>query len=163
MQRNIIYLFVSIATFLIGTIISAPWSATNRTAAPPAAHSYTSAEQELLSIERRYLDAHIERDAAALDSILADDFVIENARNRVSDKASRLALVEDSDFTFVNIETSDVDAHVNGDEGIVTGRAIVTGRYEDHEFKSPPYRYMRRYEKRQGRWQIVSVHFSPSR
>lgn len=162
MQRNIIYLFVSVATFLIGTIISAPWSGADRaTVTPPS--SYTSDEQELLSIERRYLNAHIERDVAALDSILADDFTIAHARGRVSDKASRLALVEDSDFTFVNVDTSDVDVHVSGDYGIVTGRAIVTGRYQDREFRSPPYRFMRRYEKRQGRWQIVSVQFTPSR
>ena len=162
MQRNIIYLFVSIATFLIGTIISAPWRATDHAAATPPA-SYTAAEQELLSIERRYLDAHVERDVAALDSILADDFIIANSRGRVSDKASRLALVEDSDFTFVNIETFNVDAHVNGDEGVVTGSATVTGRYQDREFQSPPYRFIRRYEKRQGRWQIVSVQFAPNR
>ena len=162
MQRNIIYLFVSIATFLIGTIISAPWSGADHAAVTPPS-SYTSDEQELLSIERRYLDAHIERDVAALDSILADDFTIAHARGRVSNKASRLALVEDSDFTFVNVDTSDVDVHVSGDEGVVTGRAVVTGRYEDREFRSPPYRFMRRYEKRQGRWQIVSVQFTPSR
>ena len=161
MQRNIIYLFVSIATFLIGTIITAPWRTADHATAPPA--SYTAAEQELLSIERRYLDAHVERDVAALDSILADDFIIANSRGRVSDKASRLALVEDSDFTFVNIETFDVDAHVNGDEGVVTGSAVVTGRYQDREFQSPPYRFIRRYEKRQGRWQIVSVQFAPNR
>jgi ketosteroid isomerase-like protein len=162
MQRNITYLFVSIATFLIGTIITAPWRAADHAAPPPPA-SYTAAEQELLSIERRYLDAHVERDVAALDSILADDFTIANSRGRVSDKASRLALVEDSDFTFVNIETFDVDAHVNGDEGVVTGSAVVTGRYQDREFQSPPYRFTRRYEKRQGRWQIVSVQFAPNR
>jgi ketosteroid isomerase-like protein len=161
MQRNIIYLFVSIATFLTGTIITAPWRTAEHAAPQPA--SYTAAEQELLSIERRYLDAHVERDAAALDSILADDFIIANSRGRVSDKASRLALVEDSDFTFVNIETFDVDAHVNGDEGVVTGSATVTGRYQDREFQSPPYRFIRRYEKRQGRWQIVSVQFAPRR
>lgn len=161
MQRNIIYLFVSIATFLTGTIITAPWRAADRAVAPPA--SYTVAEQEMLSVERRYLDAHVERDVAALDSILADDFIIANSRGPVSDKASRLALVEDSDFTFVSIDTFDVDAHVNGDEGVVTGRATVTGRYQDREFQSPPYRFIRRYEKRQGRWQIVSVQFAPNR
>ena len=162
MQRNIIYLFVSIATFLIGTIIASPWRAADHaTATPPA--SYTAAEQELLSIERRYLDAHIGRDAAALDSILADDFTMTHRRGRVSDKAARLALLEESDFTFLNIEVSDIDAHVNGDQGVVTGRAVVTGRWEDREFKSPPYRFMRRYEKREGRWQIVSVQFATSR
>jgi hypothetical protein len=39
----------------------------------------------------------------------------------------------------------------------VTGRAVVRGRYQEDEFTTLPYSYMRVYEKRQGRWQIVSV------
>lgn len=161
MQRNIIYLFVSLATFLIGNIIAAPWSTADRTTAPGA--EYTTTEQELLTIERRYLDAHIQRDVATLDSLLAEDFTIAHAFGRVSDKAARLSLVADSDFTFVDVNTFGVDAEVNGDEGVVTGRAVVTGSYEGREFKSPPYRYTRRFEKRQGRWQIVSVQFGRDR
>lgn len=161
MQRNIIYLFVSLATFLIGNIITAPWSAANHPPAPTA--EYTAAEQELLTIERQYLDAHIQRDVATLDSILADDFTISHAFGRVGDKASRLALVGDSDFTFIDINTFGVDVEVNGDVGFVIGHAVVTGSYEGREFKTPPYRYTRRYEKRQGRWQIVSVQFGRDR
>ncbi|HYY58885.1 MAG TPA: nuclear transport factor 2 family protein [Pyrinomonadaceae bacterium] len=159
MPRIIIHLLVSLATFLIGTAITAPWSSTAR----HEAHSYTSAEREILSLERRYLDAHVQRDTATLDSILADDFTIMHRYGRVGDKAERLALVENPDFTFLSVDTSDVDVTINGDEGIVTGRAVVTGRYEDREFRSPLYRFTRRYEKRQGRWQIVSVQFSRNR
>lgn len=161
MQRNIIYLFVSLATFLIGNIIAAPWSTANRTPAPSA--EYTSAEQELLAIERRYVDAHIQRDVAALDRILADDFTISYPIDRVSDKAARLSLVGDSDFTFIDVNTFDVDVEVNGDEGVVIGRAVVTGSDEGRVFRTRPYRYIRRYEKRQGRWQIVSVQFGRAR
>ncbi|HEX8142150.1 MAG TPA: nuclear transport factor 2 family protein [Pyrinomonadaceae bacterium] len=158
MWRNIIYLFVSLATFLIGITIAAPWSAERHPAAP-----YSGEEQELLRVERRYLDAHIERDVAALDSVLADDFVVLHRFGRVGDKAERLALLENQDFTFLAVDTDGVEATVNGDAGVVTGRAVVRGRYGDQEFLSPPYRFMRRYEKRQGRWQIVSVQFSRDR
>jgi ketosteroid isomerase-like protein len=157
MQRNIIYLFVSLATFLIGNIITTPFRTVEHTSAPAA--EYTREEQELLKIERRYLDAHIQRDVATLDSILADDFTISHTFGRVSDKASRLSLVADSDFTFMDINTFDVDVEVNGDVGFVIGRAIVTGSYEGREFRTPPYKYMRRFEKRDGRWQMVSVQF----
>jgi ketosteroid isomerase-like protein len=158
MQRIIIHLLVSVATFLIGTVITAPWSAERQTATP-----HTQVEQELLGIERRYLDAHINRDTATLDSILADDFTIMHRYGRVGDKAERLALVENPYFTFVSVDTDNVDVVVNGDEAMVTGRAVVRGRYEEREFQSPPYRFTRRYEKRDGRWQIVSVQFSRNR
>jgi ketosteroid isomerase-like protein len=150
---------VSLATFLIGTAITAPWSGGARHDAN-ATTANTAAEQELLSIERRYVDAHVQRDTATLDSILADDFTIMHRYGIVGDKAERLALLENPDFTFVSVDTSDVEVTVDGDEGTVTGRAVVRGRYGDREFRSPPYRYTRRYEKRQGRWQIVSVQFS---
>jgi ketosteroid isomerase-like protein len=159
MCRNIIYLFVSLATFFIGVTVASPWSAEPRHLA--ALHS--SAEEELLSVERKYLDAHIQRDVAALDSVLADDFVVVHRFGRIGDKAERLALVDNPDFTFLAVDTSDVDVFVNGDEGMVTGLAIVRGRYADHEFLSPQYRYTRKYEKREGRWQIVSVQFGQNR
>lgn len=160
MWRNIIYLLVSLATFFIGVTIATPW-AVDRHAVSRSDNS--SDERELLSIERRYLDAHVERDVAALDSVLADDFVVLHRFGRVGDKAERLALVENADFTFLAVDTHDVDVTVSGDEGMVTGRAVVHGRYADHEFMSPPYRFARRYEKREGRWQIVSVQFSRDR
>jgi len=159
MWRNIICLFVSLATFLIGITLASPWSAGPH----HSAVLHSSAEQELLSVERKYLDAHIQRDVAALDSVLADDFVVVHRFGRIGDKAERLALVDNPDFTFLSVDTSDVDVFVNGDEGMVTGRAVVHGRYADHEFVSPQYRYTRRYEKREGRWQIISVQFGRDR
>ncbi|HEY6188354.1 MAG TPA: nuclear transport factor 2 family protein [Pyrinomonadaceae bacterium] len=160
MWRNIIYLLVSLATFFIGVTIATPWAA-DRSAV--SRYSNSSDERELLSVERRYLDAHVNRDVAALDSVLADDFVVLHRFGRVGDKAERLALVENADFTFLAVDTDDVNVTVNGDEGMVTGRAVVHGRYAEQEFTSPPYRYARRYEKRDGRWQIVSVQFSRDR
>jgi ketosteroid isomerase-like protein len=160
MWRNIVYLFVSLATFLIGVTVASPWSAEPR---QPTASAYSSTEQELLSVERRYLDAHIQRDAAALDGVLADDFIVIHRFGRIGDKAERLALLDNPDFTFLAVDTNGVDVFVNGDEGVVTGIAVVHGRYADHEFLSPPYRYTRKYEKRHGNWQIVSVQFSQDR
>jgi len=159
MQRIIIHLLVSLATFLIGTVMTAPWSAERHKAPSSSSYTRSAEQQEILSIERRYLDAHVERDRAALDSILADDFAIMYRYGRVGDKAERLALVENPDFTFVSVDTDDVDVTVDGQNAVVSGRAVVRGRYGDREFLSRPYRFTRRYEKRQGRWQIVSVQF----
>ena len=160
MWRNIIYLLVSLATFFIGVTVAMPWAADHHAV---SGYSNSSEERELLSIERRYLDAHVNRDVAALDSVLADDFVVLHRFGRVGDKAERLALVVNADFTFLAVDTDDVNVTVNGDAGMVTGRAVVHGRYAEQEFMSPPYRYARRYEKRDGRWQIVSVQFSRDR
>ena len=49
------------------------------------------------------------------------------------------------------------DVEVNGDTATVKGTAYIQTRYNDEEYISPTYRFTRNYEKRDGRWQIVSV------
>jgi len=39
----------------------------------------------------------------------------------------------------------------------VSGNAVVRGVYAGRDFSSPPYRFIRKFEKRDGRWQLVSV------
>ena len=152
MQRQALHIFVALATFLVGMTAAQLWPAQHT-----ALFSHSQAEQEVLSVERQYLDAHVARDAAALDRILSDDFTFLHGGRYLTSKAERLALMENPDFSFLSIDTDDVSVSVNGDHAFVTGEAVVRGRYKEREFVSPPYRYMRVYEKRQGRWQIVSV------
>jgi ketosteroid isomerase-like protein len=156
MQHHIIRLFVSLVTFIIGVSATAMWPA-DRPLTPP----HSEARQEILKIEREYLDAHLARDTATLDRILADDFIFWHSGTRHTNKAQRLALMEAPDFTFLSIDTNSVDVDVDGDKAFVSGRAVVRGRYKQREFVSPPYGYLRVYEKREGRWQIISVQATP--
>lgn len=150
MRQIFSYLLVSLATFIIGVTAATPWTAF-RTA------SESQDKQEILKIEQRYLDAHIKRDTAALDSILADDFTFSYFHGGEADKAMRLALLESSDFEFQSIDTKNVQVAVKGDTAHVLGEAVVYGSYRGRDFVTPPYSYMRTYERRDGRWQIVSV------
>ena len=143
MQPFIIRLFASLATFIIGVTISNLWPAQRL-----APFSNSAAEQEVLSLEQQYLDAHVHRDRAALDRILSDDFTFWHCGRRVTRKAERLALMDDPDFTFVSINTEGVEVMVKGDTAFVTGQARVRGRsngYVAREFVSPPYQYTRVY------------------
>ena len=118
------------------------------------------AEQEVLSVEREYIAAHVERDTATLDRLLADDFTFSRPYGRISDKAQRLALVSDPEFAFTDIETEHTSVAVDGDRGYISGRARVHERYNgdvNAEFVSPWYAYTRTFERRDGRWQMVSV------
>ncbi len=151
MKHLAIRLIIALSTFFIG--LSA--------AAFLAPHSFESnsiseAKQEILQVEHQYIQAHLNQDTETLNNILADDFTI-GTRHRITDKAQRLALLDDPDFAFESINTDNVEVSIHGDNAEVTGDAILTGRYGDREFTSPQYRFIREYEKRQGRWQIVSV------
>ena len=161
MQRIIIRLSVALVTFLAG-ITTTHLPGVSRPGTPRATISNAQAEQEVLAVEREYIRAHTERDVAALDRILADEFVIGPMMGRVRTKEARLALVANPDFTFDAIETDDVRVRASGDEATVSGRARVSGRYGDREFTSPVYGFIRSYERREGRWQIRYVQIIPA-
>jgi ketosteroid isomerase-like protein len=157
MQTIALRVFAAIATFIIGTALASVAHI------PRFVRSSSDAliKQEVLDVDSKYLRAHEQRDTAALDRILADDFTITRDDGYSTNKAERLSLVEDPDFTYLSIDTYQVKVHVNDDtEAVVTGKARITGRYMDREFTSPPYRFIRTYEKQQGQWRIASVRVS---
>lgn len=150
MQRIIFNVVVSLATFIIGVTAATPWTAF-RTA-------FDSQDKtDILKVERQYLDAHIQRDTAQLDRVLSDDFTFSHYWGGVTDKARRLSLLENPDFAFESIETSGVEVTVSGETARLTGQAVVRGNYRGRPFVTTSYNYTRAYERRDGKWQIVSV------
>lgn len=155
MTRYAIRLSATLATFLIGI------SVTNFLYALPfGTTSYGDAEREVLSVEREYVRAYLERDVVALERVLADDFT--SFRGRLN-KEHRLALLANPLFTVTSLSTKDVSVRVSGDEAWLSGSARMSGSFRGREFNSPRYGYIRRLERREGRWQIVSCEFSFSR
>ncbi|MDQ3818829.1 MAG: nuclear transport factor 2 family protein [Acidobacteriota bacterium] len=144
-------LLASLLTFVIGTVSFT------------VLHTYylravlNSPEgQAIMQAENAYVRANLNRDTATLDNILADEFTI-GSRWRVANKAQRLALLENPDFAFEDIHIDYADVYVSGETAVVKGTAYVQTRYYDEESISPTYRFTRTYEKRDGRWQIISV------
>jgi ketosteroid isomerase-like protein len=117
----------------------------------------SSDEREVLAVERECVRAHVERDVAALDRVLADDFSMFGGRIT---KEHRLALISNPLFAVTSLKTEGVEVVVNGREAIVTGAARLTGSFRGREFNTPRYGYTRHLEKRGGRWQIVSCEFT---
>ncbi|MCA1613378.1 MAG: nuclear transport factor 2 family protein [Acidobacteria bacterium] len=148
-----IRLSAALATFLCGV------TATNFLGAFLPAASDGAAGREVLRVEREYVRAHLERDVATLDQVLAEDFSSFGGRVR---KEHRMALLANPFFKVVSLSTGDVRVRVSGGEAWVTGKARMTGATRGREFQSPPYEYTRRLTKRDGRWQIVHMKFSLS-
>jgi hypothetical protein len=150
MRSYAIRLSAALVSFLVGIA-----SANLLPALSLGAPSY--GESEVLEVEREYIRAHLERDVAALDRVLADDFT--SFRGRVK-KEHRLALLANPLFSVTSLSTEGVRVRVRGDAAWVRGTARMAGSLGGHEFDTPPYRFSRRYERRGGRWQIVSCKFS---
>ena len=123
----------------------------------PGGASHTSDERAVLAVEREYLRAHTERDVEALERVLADDFT--SFRGRVT-KEHRLAMLANPFFTVTSLDTKDVSVSVSGGEARVSGTAKMAGSFRGRDYSTPRYGYTRRYEMREGRWQIVSCEFS---
>ena len=117
----------------------------------------SSEERAVRAVEREYVRAHVERDVAALDRVLADDFTM--FRGTVT-KEQRLAWLSNPFVRITALDTDDVQVVVDGGHAIVTGTARLSGRFRRREFTTPRYGYTRHLEKRGGRWQIVSVAFT---
>lgn len=142
---------VALVTFFIGITTA------NLTARFWPSAARTADEQAVLEVEREYLRAHTERDMAALDRVLADDFTSFGGR---MGKEQRLALLANPYFTVASIATDGVSVSVRADEAWVSGRARMSGSFRGRDFTTPQYRFTRRYERRDGRWRIVSCAFS---
>lgn len=150
MQRIIINLVVSLATFIIGVTAATPWTAFRAT-------FDSQDKKDILKLERQYLDAHLARDTTRLNAILADDFTFSQSWGGVTNKAGRLALLENPDFAFESIDTDNVEVSVEGDRATLTGVAVVYSSTRGKPSVTTPYSYERIFERRDGQWQIVSV------
>jgi ketosteroid isomerase-like protein len=151
MKHLAIRVVVSLLTFAIGIA-----SATLLNPLRSNAGSNSADEQAVLQVERQYIRAHLNADTATLEKIVADDFTI-SSRWAFEDKAERQALLENTNFAFEAINTENVEVEINGDKAVLTGKASIESREGDIAVRSPLYNFTGIYEKRQGRWQIVSV------
>lgn len=151
-MRYAIRLSASVATFIFGLALSAIPSLW-----PSDAPRAASFEREVLNANREYLEAYGRRDVDALDRLLADEFTIRGRYGRYESKARRLATVASPDLEFISVDSTNTSVTADENAGEVSGRAVVHGSYAGREFSSPPYRFTRRFERRDGRWQVVSV------
>jgi hypothetical protein len=105
---------------------------------------------EVLKTEKALHEAKIHSDVAALDRILADDFIEINQWGVVRDKRSILDLYRTLKVTSLN--TSDESVRVTGDTATVIGimsTSSVTGMGR--------FLFIQTYVKRGGRWQVLSI------
>jgi hypothetical protein len=152
MQRYGIRLSVSIATFILGLALSFVPSLFSS-----EAPTRGDVEGEVLGAKRAYIQAHLDRDVAALDGLLADEFVIGGRYGGVTTKSQRLALLNNPAYSFIDIHSRGTRVTATENYAEVSGYATLTGRYSGREATSNSYRYTRRFERRDGRWQVVGV------
>jgi ketosteroid isomerase-like protein len=124
---------------------------------PEAVANLSQSEQEVRKLEREWLDAYEQHDAAAMDRIVADDFKLtqSGAVQTKADILTALKIVRDSGRPEPKLSTEDVQSRVEGDTVILTGR-FIQRMERTGQTRTMEARYTDTYVKRSGRWQVVA-------
>jgi ketosteroid isomerase-like protein len=116
-------------------------------------------EQTLLQLERDWEQANAKNDSAALDRILAPEFVITDADGRLATRAEVMARRKSGAVKFTAFTQDDYKVHAFGDTAVVTGR-LTTKQMQDGRDYSAQERFTDVFIRRAGRWQAVATHSS---
>ncbi len=118
-----------------------------------------SQETKLIVMEHLWNEAQVNRDAHALEGMLAADFINTEYDGEVSDKAKFLAEIRDPRLNLTTITIQDLKVNMYGDSGIVFGVYRTKGTYQ-----GKPYEHIGRFTDTwvftEGRWQCVASHTS---
>jgi DNA-binding response OmpR family regulator len=125
------------------------------TAASPTEQEST---QELMVLERQWVEAYRNRNLAALDRIWAEDFVYTNPFGEIRNKEQALEMVR-SELRYEFFVTFDVRGNVFEQTAVSTGRTIAKGEYRGREI-SGEYRYTNTYALRGGEWRAIASHMT---
>jgi uncharacterized protein (TIGR02246 family) len=144
-----------IGTALLSLFVSLTVFAQNR----PTTTAEEDPAAAVRALEREWLDAYEKRDVAAMERIVADDFVIYFDDGDSQSKADILAmLVRGAGKPSPAFTTDDVVARVYGDTVILTGRVVTRQKRADGTMSESASRYTDVYVRRNGRWQVASSH-----
>ena len=111
----------------------------------------------LEALNAAWLNAYVTRDAAALDAILAEEFVVTYGGGRQVGRDRLLARLADPSQAIVSVRWENLNVQIVGDTGIVTARSILRLRGDDGE-SEVRNDYADVYVRRNGRWQAVAAH-----
>ncbi len=111
-------------------------------------------EEALLQISRDWSNAIVNKDRAALDSIMAADYV-GNDDGETRTKRQNIARIMGSAFKLESIEIVNMQPMVFGDTAVVHGVSTGEGTISGNEVTGQ-YRWTDIFERRDGRWQAVA-------
>ena len=117
----------------------------------------TDVEQTLVKLDRDLLDAMLKKDNSMAERVEVANHVFINPGGgvEVRGQAAGPGPVIDS------VETSEAATYVHGDTVLLTGKAMVKGKFANGPDISGPYRYMRVFVKQKGDWRLVATTVTP--
>jgi ketosteroid isomerase-like protein len=116
-------------------------------------------EEELLKIEKSFLQAIVANDAEAIGRFLADEWIVIDSDGGIIDKTRFLDVIKSGALTHELMESTDTRVRVYGDTAIITAMATSKGKYTGQAFTTHE-RTTDVLVKINGRWQYVHTQLS---
>jgi ketosteroid isomerase-like protein len=121
--------------------------------------TYMSQDQ-ILDLGRRWADAELRADVAALDSILDPDFACVGPLGFVLNKDQYLAGRRSGDLRQEAFSWQDVRVRVYGDAAIAIGAQVQKATFQGHD-ASGQFRATHVFTRKPDGWVLASLHLSP--
>jgi len=116
--------------------------------------------REIDQLEEMWRNAVLKANTAAVDSLLADDYLAITPNGTLQTKEQTLALMRSGQVRFTSLELSDRKVRFYGSTALVTSRAEVSGATPAGDI-SGSFLYTRVYVRdERGAWKVVSFEAS---
>ena len=120
-----------------------------------------AAEQEVRQAIKKYREALLQRDAAALEQIWADDYTFTNGAGETLSKAQRLANLKSGATSLDSIsQEEEMKVRVHGNVAVATGRVTIKGQYSGKQ-ASGQYQSINVWVKGPAGWQLIANQLTP--
>lgn len=130
-----------------------PYMALAQTSDKKAAPS-SKAEQEVVKVSGEIIEAFGRTDIAALDRLLADDYIVTQSFGLTS-KAQLMDAYKSGRIKYTSASDKELLVKVYGDAAVTTGILTLKGQNPSRDFTIYA-RYTGVWVKQQGRWRLVA-------
>ena len=149
-------LLLALLTAAIPSLVYAQTDPGKPTKSTAAAQQSGAVEQALIKLDRELMDAAVSKDKAVFDRVASDHYVFVNPGGGIQERADASA-----GPNLESIQTENVVVRVDGDTAVLTGKAMVKGKFPDGTDISGPYTYMRFFVKQKGQWRLAATSVVP--
>jgi ketosteroid isomerase-like protein len=119
----------------------------------------TNTDQQIRDLGQRFAEAQQQGDAAALESLLADDFRLVGPLGFVLDKQVWLEQYRAGALVMRSVQWDEVDVRDYGDAAIAIGRQIQQAAYQGRPADGR-FRVTQLAVRGDGGWVLAGLHFS---
>lgn len=126
-------------------------------AAAAAASPAENVEQVITQLEREWAEAGVKADAAALDRLMADDWLMTSWDGQTLTKAQSIEEFKSGVYKAESVNLDNIKVRAFGDVAVVTLGQTEKSKYKGKE-SSGRYLYTDVWVKRNGKWQVAATH-----